>query len=109
MSYPSDDYPGSKDAIHVCVQRAQAGHDGLHPGDLVHLLGDTAVASTIIIYDGVVDPFKDPAHTFKQGEALWVFMRPDVPRTLTHHWENKNDEPIDIFDDQDECRNCYKD
>lgn len=107
MTYPIPSTKGDKDAIHICVQVCEA-HTPLKRGELVRIFGGYAYPGSTLAYDGVVDPFHTMS-TIAKGELIHIFMRPDVPRTLTHLWEDKPpQDPIPSnLDDSDECRNCY--
>lgn len=104
MSYPIITRLGDKDAIHVCIIVAFCKTDIL-PGQRIKLNMYEATPTHTSDFDGVVNPFGDfiPAY-----QDFYVFMRPDVPRSLTHNWAEIPILPeTPIEDDSDECRNCY--
>lgn len=105
--YPIPSSKGEKDAIHVCIQVCEATQP-LKRGQLVCISDGYALPAFVFNFDGVVDPFHTMS-TIAKGELIHVFLRPDVPRSLTHHWEDKppQDPLPSNLDDPDECRHCY--
>lgn len=107
MTYPIITRLGDKDAIHVCVQICKAT-ESLNPGTTVAIVNGNASKYVGDLYDGVVNPFL--SSPIKAGSLFYVFMRPDIPRSLTHHWEEiptALETPTEDDFDDNECRNCY--
>ena len=78
-----------RDAIHVAIVPLLVGPASLKPGQWVTVLDEfctTASLADKATGIGIVDPFLDrPA---KQGERIWVFMRPSSTNNLRHDWSH---------------------
>lgn len=104
MSYPIITRLGDRDAIHVCILVAFSKVE-VRPGQKVKLDHYEAVPTEGSDFDGVVNPFGDLVPPYAD---YYVFMRPDVPRSLIHNWVEIYTIPeAPTEDDSDECRNCY--
>lgn len=103
MTYPIITRLGDKDAIHVCILVVFSKVE-VRPGQKVKLNCYEAIPTEASDFDGVVNPFGASVLPYTD---YYVFMRPDVYRQLTHHWEAPSAPEPPTEDDFDECRNCY--
>ena len=80
----------TRDAIHVAVMPVIAGEDYMHRGDKVKIkFGTTNVVLSDEYNDddylGIIDPFL-PERTIREGDAIFVFLRPGTITGLRHEW-----------------------
>jgi hypothetical protein len=85
-----------RDAIHLAVEPAVAGHQ-LMPGDHVGFLKDGRIGHCEDPV-GIVDPFLKT--TVKKGERFWLVVYPRQITSLRHVWTHPafGDEPMEPAD-----------
>ena len=74
--------PQQRDAIHIAVVPAVAGH-ALRPAEHVEII-DGAACSCLGAGVGVVDPFLQRA--VRANETFWLWLKPGSITSLRHEW-----------------------
>lgn len=79
-----------RDAIHVAILPCICEDDWLSPGQAVELVIGTHDRICATRNDrpglGIVDPFL--TDSVRQGDRVWVFLRPGTVTGMRHHWSH---------------------
>lgn len=80
------DSDAKRDAVHVAIIPATAGHD-MNPGEEVGFMdGNRVSSSSRYEMVGIVDPFLKG--WINEGDRIWVIMKPDLVSEVRHDWRH---------------------